>query len=168
MAARLSSEIRFLIQLLDDSFDVKAWHGPNLRGAIRGLSAANAAWRPAPGRLCIWELVLHCAYWEYAVWRRLTGVGPRGSFPRKPSNFPTLPNLLTDRSWKEDVALIDEGHARLRAAIAAFPASRLSERHGKYTASRMVAGIAAHNLYHTGQIRLLLRLSGAKRPSRAA
>lgn len=166
MTAKPASEIRLLLQLLDESFDAKAWHGPNLRGAIRGLSAAGAVWRPAPGRHCVWELALHCAYWEYAVGRKLTGGVARGSFPRRPSNFPSLPSDLTDRNWKADIALVDDAHARLRAAVAGFPVSRLGERHGKYTAARMIAGIAAHNLYHAGQIRLLLKLSGAKGPGR--
>lgn len=162
MKARPAPEIGVLLQLLDESFDVKAWHGPNLRGAVRGLSTAGASWRPAPGRNCVWELVLHCAYWEYAVGRKLTGGVARGSFPRRPSNFPSLPKALSEENWKADVALLDEGHARLRAAVASFPVYRLGERHGKYTAARMIAGIAAHNVYHAGQIRLLLKLSGAK------
>ena len=31
---------------LDEAFDKKSWHGPNLRGAVRGATAAQAAWRP--------------------------------------------------------------------------------------------------------------------------
>lgn len=77
----VAPEIRLLLALLDEGFDRAAWHGPNLRGALRGLTAAHAAQRPAPGRHCIWEIALHCAYWKYAVCRRLTGEGARGSFP---------------------------------------------------------------------------------------
>ena len=52
----------FLLELLDEAFDKKSWHGPNLRGAIRGIDAAQAAWRPAGDRHNIWELTLHAAY----------------------------------------------------------------------------------------------------------
>jgi hypothetical protein len=159
-------EIGLLLRALDESFDVKAWHGPNLRGALRGLSAARAAWRPAPGRLSPWGIALHCAYWEYAVWRRLTGAGACGSFPRRPSNFPALPVHRTEQTWREDIALLDEGHARLRAAVAAFQPSRLGAWVGSQTAARLIAGVAAHNVYHAGQVRLLIKLSGAKRRAR--
>jgi hypothetical protein len=47
---KLDAQIRLLLDLLDEAFDKKSWHGPNLRGSIRGVSAAQAAWRPAPGR----------------------------------------------------------------------------------------------------------------------
>ncbi len=83
---RTGPSIGVLVHLLDEAFDRKAWHGPNLWGSVRGLSAEEAAWRPSPGRHSIQELALHCAYWKYAVRRKLTGE-KRGSFPLKGSNF---------------------------------------------------------------------------------
>jgi hypothetical protein len=71
-----------LLASLEEAFDRRSWHGTNLRGAIRGLSLDQAAWRPGPARHNIWELVLHAAYWKYAVRRRLTG-DKRGTFPLK-------------------------------------------------------------------------------------
>src|SRR5437879_1186142 len=46
-AAGMNNE--FLLTLLDEAFDKRSWHGPNLRGAIRGVTAEQAAWRPRPG-----------------------------------------------------------------------------------------------------------------------
>ena len=46
---KVSLPIRILVELLDQAFDLKAWHGPNLRGAIRRLTAEQAAWRPRLG-----------------------------------------------------------------------------------------------------------------------
>jgi len=57
--------------LIDQAFDHKAWHGTNLKGSLRGMTAAEAAWRPAEGRHNAWEVAIHCAYWKYTVWRRL-------------------------------------------------------------------------------------------------
>ncbi len=155
--------VEALAGLLDEAYDRPAWHGPNLRGALRGLAAAAAARRPAPGRHCIWEIALHCAYWKYAVRRRLTGEGARGSFPRRPSNWPRLPERPDAAAWRSDLALLDDAHEKLRAAVAAFPARRLGERRGQSTAARLIYGIAAHDVYHAGQIRLLIKLAGSKR-----
>ncbi len=161
--ANATDPVAVLTSLLDEGFDRPGWHGPNLRGALRGLSARDAARRPAPGRHCIWEIALHCAYWKYAVCRRLTGEGARGSFPRRPSNWPRMPERPGAATWREDLALLDEAHAALRAAVAAFPARRLGERRGKGTAGRLIYGIAAHDVYHAGQIRLIIKLLGPKR-----
>jgi uncharacterized damage-inducible protein DinB len=160
---KASLELDLLLALLDEAYDRTAWHGPNLRGALRGVSAEVAAWEPAPGRNSVWQLALHCAYWKYAVRMRLLGGGKRGSFGRKPSNWPALPARCDAVSWKADVGLLDEEHERLREAVASFPAGRLSERRGKSTAARLIYGIAAHDLYHAGQVRVLIKLSGGKR-----
>ena len=68
-----TNELRFLTALLEEAFRKKAWHGPTLTGALRGILAQQAAWRPTAGRHSIWELTLHTAYWKYVARRRLTG-----------------------------------------------------------------------------------------------
>ena len=50
-----------LFDFIDEAFDKKSWHGPNLRGSLRGVTAQQAAWRPGPDRHNIWELALHAA-----------------------------------------------------------------------------------------------------------
>ena len=158
----ISRELELLLGLLDEGYNRPAWHGPNLRGALRGLSATEATWRPGRGRHCIWEIALHCAYWKYAVSRHLAG-GTRGAFPRKGSNWLELPKPADAAAWKADLALLDEQHRLLREAVAALPPRRLAERHAKHTLARMIWGVGAHDLYHAGQVRLLIRLAGAKR-----
>lgn len=145
-----------LLHLIDEAYDRKAWHGPNLRGAIRGLDEEAASWRPGPSRHSIRDVVLHAAYWKYAVRRQLTGE-KRGSFPLRGSNWFSD---TSGRSWKEDVALLESEHRKLRAVVTALSDSSLARkpRGSKHSALRMVAGAAAHDLYHAGQIQLLKRL----------
>jgi len=47
-------EIAVLLRLLEEAFEKQAWHGPNLKGSLRGVTAAQAAWAPGPGRHSIW------------------------------------------------------------------------------------------------------------------
>lgn len=145
-----------LLALIDEAYDRTSWHGTNLRGSLRGLTAAQAGWRPAPGRHSIRDITVHAAYWKYAVRRRLTGA-KRGSFALAGSNW-----FAEDpaRSWAADVRLLGEEHKALRAAIAALSDAALDRRllkNGRTTAF-LVRGIAAHDLYHAGQIQLLKRM----------
>jgi uncharacterized damage-inducible protein DinB len=154
--------IELLLGLLDEAFDKKAWHGPNLRGAVRGLSAEQAAWRPGPGRHNIWETALHAAYWKYAVRRRLTGE-KRGSFALPGSNWFERPSgLPSEPAWRHDVALLVAEHRKLREVVAALPARRLREKsaRSRYSNLALVRGVAAHDIYHAGQVQLLKRLGG--------
>ncbi len=147
------TEIEMLLASMDEAFDKKSWHGTNLRGSLRGVTAEQAARRPCPGRHNIWEVALHAAYWKYVVRRRLTGE-KRGSFELPGSNWFTVPEDADAALWKRHVALLVSAHKQLRATVAG-----LSPRSGQWQAQvYMIRGIAAHDLYHAGQIQLLKRL----------
>ncbi len=151
--------IDLLCEMLDHAFRGRGWHGTTLTGALRGVSPRQALWRPAAKRHNIWELVLHAAYWKYAVRRRILG-GPRGAFPRAPSNWPTSPARPNDAQWRADVRLLRRAHDELLEAVTACPVRRLGARApgGTWTFRELIHGVAAHDLYHTGQIQLIKRL----------
>jgi DinB superfamily len=155
----VSTELSLLLRILDEGYEKKAWHGPNLKGAVRGLDASAADWRPHPARHSIVENVVHCAYWKYAVRRRLTGE-KRGSFSLKGSNWFTIVSPIGEATWKGYTALLDREHRALRETIAAFPPARLAEfpKGGKVRFITQIYGVALHDVYHAGQIQLLKRL----------
>lgn len=148
-----------LVALLDQAYDHAAWHGTNLKGSVRGVSHADAAWRPGKGRHNIWEVAVHCAYWKYTVRRRILGE-KRGSFPLKGSNWFLRHGVEGKGVWKADLALLEDCHRSLRAAVAGLSERDLQKRSptGKWTILQMVQGAASHDLYHAGQIQLLKRL----------
>jgi hypothetical protein len=160
----LHPHTQLLLQILDQAFDKRSWHGTNLRGSIRGLTPTVAAWRPAKGRHNIWEIVVHAAYWKYIVRRRLLSER-RGSFPIKGSNWFPGPMEGTRSEWKATVELLEHTHVSLREAVAHFPVSKLHHPPTSSTWSNiaMIYGIASHDLYHAGQIQLLKRMSKGKR-----
>lgn len=154
--------------LIDTAYDTASWHGPNLRGSLRGVTPQQASWRPGPGRHNIWELVVHAAYWKYAAWRRLTGA-KRGSFALPGSNWFARPQVQTPGAWAEDLALLDRTHQTLREAIAAIPQGGLDRPSAQRGVTRraLATGVAAHDLYHAGQIQLLKRLGETRGTRRA-
>ena len=157
------SPLRQLLFILDTAYDQASWHGPNLRGSLRGVSPRLAAWRPAPGRHNIWELLVHAAYWKYVAWRRLTGA-KRGSFPLPGSNFLTRPESTTAAALRKDLDLLESMHRTLREAVAALDPAELDRPSAHHGVSRraLVTGVAAHDLYHAGQVQLLKRLAGGR------
>jgi hypothetical protein len=163
------NEIENLLKMYDEAYSRAAWHGPNLRGSLRGITARSAAQRPQPGRHNIWEIVVHAAYWKYAVRRRLLGE-KRESFSLEGSNWFTRPasraaSAMNEKAWRLDVLLLDREHQKLRAAIAAFAPENLDRRlrGSKSAARRLITGIAFHDVYHAGQIQLIKKLLKASR-----
>ena len=143
-----------LLALLDEGYQRKTWHGPNLRQSLRGITAKQAAWRPGPRRHNIWEETLHAAYWKYAVRRRLEG-GKRGSFVLKGHNFFPRPEKgkATEVAWRADQEILETEHCAMLDTIAKILQSPVSEKNLK-----MIYGVAFHDVYHAGQIRMLRRL----------
>ncbi len=158
--SRGDPRIGLLIQVLDEAFVAKGWQGATLSGAVRGLTHRQALWRPRPGRHNVWELVLHTAFWKHVVRERVAG-GTRTPFPRGPRNFPRIPAQADAAAWKADVALLRRQHQLLVATVSGLPPSRLGARVGKsrWVVAEQIFGIAAHDLYHTGQIQLLKALA---------
>ena len=142
-----------LLANLDAAYDKRGWHGTTLRGALRGLTPNDVYWRPPKARHNIWELVAHAAYWKYAARQRLAG-GKRGSFSIKGSNWFASPPRGGEAAWRDVVEILDAEHQRLREVIASLDDATLEDR----KKMRMVYGVAAHDVYHTGQIQLLKRL----------
>jgi len=151
-------EANLLLNALDEAFDHKSWHGTNLRGSLRRVTAAEAVRRPAPGRHNIWEIAVHCAYWKYAVWRQLTGA-PRASFPLKGSNF-WARDIADPESWALELELLETTHGQLRSAAGSLKPADWQRKpaKSKYTHEFLIRGAAAHDVYHAGQIQLLKRL----------
>jgi len=147
----MGSELELLAEVVDHGFNKASWHGPNLASSFRGLDAQTAA-RRIHGRKSIWEQVLHTAYWKQRVLNKLVGTQ---RFPRPGSNWPRLPQNITASAWKADQQLLHGIHRQLRAAVADLNPARLWPE-----LKRMIYGVAAHDVYHAGQIRLLRKLLG--------
>lgn len=145
---------QLILKLLDEAYEKRTWHGPNLKQAIRGVSAKQAAWRPGAGRHNIWEEALHAAYWKYAVRRRIEGT-KKGAFALKGSNFFPRPEQgrASESAWHADKKLLEGEHRALRASVEKLLRTPQTEK-----SLRQLYGVAFHDVYHAGQIRMLRRL----------
>jgi hypothetical protein len=141
-----------LTDLLNEAYHAKAWHGPTLRGSLRGVTAEQAVWRPSNGRHNIWELAVHASYWKFAVRRKILkdkslSFGERGAnwFERA---------VAGEAAWKADVARLDREHDALLQMVRSLESPQLSEAQ----TVRLIRGVALHDIYHAGQIKLLIKL----------
>lgn len=142
----------------------EAWHGPSLFEALEGVTASQAAARPIAGAHTIWELVLHVTAWMEEVACRL-----EGDYHREPlaGDWPAVAKTSAE-AWSQTPSELERALSHLTSAVSAFPPARLDERVGgasqpmDITFAGMLRGLAQHNAYHTGQIRLLRTLFGSR------
>ena len=110
----------FIRTVLDGAFTGKGWQGATLSGALRGVTVREALYRPRPKRKCIWEHILHAAYWKHRVAHVLS---PQlaGDFVRSPSNWPRVPRGTAaelEEMWKADAVREGELFASVVEATA--------------------------------------------------
>jgi uncharacterized damage-inducible protein DinB len=156
----MTEDLQSFVLLLDEGFDRAAWHGPSLLASLRGVTVDQLLHRPRRGVHNAWELAVHSAYWKHAVRNRILG-GSRDSFALAGSNFFPRDKGLTLADWKRDRALLVREHKALRAVVADLDPGKLDLKvaGSRHTLRRTVLGIAAHDIYHAGQIALLKRLA---------
>ena len=147
--ARLADQIR-------RAFEGDAWHGDSIQELLAGVTADTAAARPIKNAHSIWELVLHIAAWDGAVFRRIGGAAVELT---KQQDFPPVRDT-SPAAWRQTLSYLEQTHNQLIKAVAAFPDSRLQDQvPGKtedyYDFYYMFSGIVQHELYHAGQIALL-------------
>ncbi len=100
---------------------------------------------------------MHAAYWKYRVRRRLRGDKP-GSFKLEGSNWFQRPVELSEKAWRADLELLEAEHRMLRQAFGDYLAGK-----NRTVPAKVIFGVAFHDVYHAGQIRLLRRLQAGKK-----
>jgi len=151
-----------LLRTLRESYQGPAWHGPSLRGVLEGVSHEEAQRRAGPGRNSIWELVLHLADARHLVVGRLSRAAGGGGADRFGRGYrkrwwPRTPEALTPEAWRADLELLKTWQERLLEAVGrASEATLAARRKGQpRSLADEVLGVALHDAYHAGQIRLL-------------
>ncbi len=145
-SARIADQLR-------RSYEGVAWHGPSLREALEGVTAAMAAQRYSDLHT-LWEIVVHVTTWAGAVRRFLiensyTSLTGADDWP-PPSG-----------EWPDALHNLEIAQRQLWEEVRNLPDSRLEDMllaDKKYTVYVLLHGLVQHNLYHAGQISLLKKL----------
>ena len=139
---------------------------PPLSAALEGLTAGQAAWRPAPERHSIWQIVRHLILWKRAVLQAWDGDPPDGSALsaqdwREASG--------SDADWERDrQSLLDISAEFLTRAQAlddaglARPMVWYETGEVQPLAMRLIR-TTTHDIYHAGQIMYLRALQGIRK-----
>ena len=135
-----------VLQWWDAAWDEGLWYAPWSK-AIDGLTAAQAAWTPAPGRHSIWAILNHMCFWREHALRVLRNDRPSKEEVEK-RNFET-PADVSEAAW----AAARQRFATLQDQIRAI----ITDPAGDLTRIRY---IIPHDSYHVGQIMYIRAMQG--------
>lgn len=136
---------------------------PPLRGAVRGLTAAEAAWKPSPERHSIWQIVRHLTLWKRGVLAAWNGDPPDG---RELAAADWRDVSGGDAAWGRDrrelLQVSEEFLTRAQTADDAALSKQITWYRGgpaQPLAMRLIR-TTTHDIYHAGQIMYLRALQG--------
>lgn len=149
------------MRFLAEVYSGPAWHGPSVKESLNGVSARVAARKPAPDRNSIWELVLHLAHGRHLLIERINNA-PSQPFPREVREpwWPVSPSDTSETAWQAELALLDDYQTKFLDAVRAATSVQLDRipSGAEHAIRDQLLGMAAHDAYHAGQIRLLTLL----------
>jgi len=157
LAPKTDLDAALLGRIAREGYGDGAWHGPDLKAALSDVSAELAFWRPAKGRHNIAEIAAHHAFTTRSVRARLSGKSPE-PFPLDGEDWFDLSDGKA-LSWKKIQELVASQQEKLERTITDLGAGRLRPTDADVKPFDLVLGIAAHAIYHAGQIQLIKKLS---------
>ncbi len=140
------------------------FYGPNgdyaaVMEALDGITAEQALWKPAPSQNSIWQIVEHMLASKEWLIEMIEG------------GEPAAPKWIEasgdEAAWQATMARLEDGHQRLKEAIAAQPEADLLEipvpQLGRTLLELILSPGPAHEAHHGGQIDYLkgLQRSGS-------
>ena len=149
-------DARVLARIVEEGYGPGAWHGPDMKAALADDSAAQAFWRPAPGRHNIAEIALHHAYCVRSVRVQITGETPE-AFVLEGEDWFALDDERV-LAWTKVKAVLEDEQRQLASAVAALARPRAKSPLPEDKRFALVLGVACHGVYHAGQVQLVKRL----------
>ena len=152
----VNAECLRIAQQVRAAFAGDAWHGPPIRDAVAGISAAQASARPLTPGHSIWELVIHIELWTNIAEQAIHGT----PMPRLYGTEKDWPEAAgAESEWQAAVARMLETAERFASSIEQFGDDRLPDAvpGRNYNFYHLFHGVVQHSLYHCGQIAMLKR-----------
>ncbi len=132
-----------------------AWHGDPVMDILRRATAENATKRPFASAHTVWEILNHMTAWQEYTERVLHG-GDASELEDE-ADWPPVSGS-GENDWNAAVARFERSADNTIAIVSSWTEAQLgaSVEGRPFTCKVLVHGIAHHNLYHSGQVAVLL------------
>ena len=145
---------QLLLRMVEEAYRQSTWNGTNLRDSLRHVTTHQAGWRAPHAKYNIAEIVLHSAYWKFAIRRRLAG-DRKATFAFAGEDWFEVSQPLDADRWAELMAVLDGEHKQLTKAIKSSGHDLRYDSRTERELVRKLFGVAMHDAYHTGQVHLI-------------
>ena len=151
---------RIISQLVNNQ-EGKAWIGPNYQSKLKEITDENAFTRPLPDLHSVAEIISHLTTWQKETILKIrTG---EGSLTDDCEENWYSNDKLREKKWATIWKEYQESLAEIIALLQTKEDSFLEEQYydtdfkGNYTYSFVINGMLHHNLYHLGQLGIIIK-----------
>ena len=148
------TEISRIIEQFKFAYEGPAWHGPAILEIISKISLKDATKQLGESHN-IAETVYHMIAWRLYLIKHLQG-DPIYDVDDE-DNF-TKMNTLSEKEWEALKSNLDKSQKELSDLLALQTDELLSKKveNRKFNYYKLIHGVIQHDLYHLGQIKLLI------------
>ena len=149
------NEIERIEDQLRRAFSGDAWYGDSLSEILTGVSAEKAVAHPVPNVHSILEIVLHLAFTQDVMRRRIEGED--AAINEGEDLFEI--KAAGEAEWQDAVEKLNASHRQLLQVIGNLNQHELHSKivNRDHTVYFLLEGLIQHLTYHAGQIALLKR-----------
>jgi uncharacterized damage-inducible protein DinB len=136
----------YLLKTWDEAWEKSTWW-PAFSVVFQDLTPQQAAWKPAPARHSIWQILHHMCLWREVCVQRVRGEKPPDEELER-RNWEE-PADVTDQSWRQALARFERSQRLVREALADESVDIEKLRY-----------LLPHDAHHVGQVTYLRALQG--------
>lgn len=146
--------------LFEKQYDGNPWLGVNFLDKLKLITPEMAAFKFSPDTNSIWEILNHIIGWREVV---LQGI-PQNGYKSPPHNYLTPIESPSELEWEHTLVRLKDSQDDWLEYLNSLD-KKVFERpfsDGRYNHYELILGILHHDIYHLGQISLLIRLVNSK------
>jgi uncharacterized damage-inducible protein DinB len=152
------SRINDFTRQLEQLYRGGSWNDENFTDKLKTIDEQKAFIQPIQGKHCIAELVWHCTYWQTVLLKQLQGDNNFKERTLNDQNFLSLESLHR-KGWSNLLADLKESQESLISFLNTKNDNFLDiEYEEKKTFGYSIEGVIHHDIYHLGQIGLVISL----------
>lgn len=149
-------KINHFARQLETTYHGPAWFGDSLRQKLDTVRAEEAFAVPLPGLHSVAQITAHLLTWRRVLAARLRG---EDGYPVELNSAEDWQDnaLLRERGWPTLFTELAANQSELLVRLATLNDSWLALPHNKdYSCGFLLEGVIQHDIYHIGQIGLVL------------
>lgn len=159
-----NKRIGYYLRQLDQLYQGGSWQSESISAKLKSISESEAFQQPMPNIHCVAEIVWHCIYWRKVFLNRMNGNHLYRDQTMEELNFLPLAEL-EKKGWQHLVNELAQTQSELTHQLSTKRDTFLDEEYAPgYTFDHHLEGLVQHDLYHLGQIGLVIKIIRTPKP----